>query len=93
VRLLFGSHYYPKGSLLEVDDPLDSARVALNRRKDADTALRSVEFKVLQNIAGEIHMDIPKQHSHLDSVGPTHQRSTLIELLVLISIIGPLVGR
>jgi hypothetical protein len=38
-------------------------------------------------------MDISRQYSHLDSVGSTHQRSTLIELLVLISIIGPLVGR
>jgi hypothetical protein len=38
-------------------------------------------------------MDISRQHSQLDSAGSTHQRSTLIELLVLISIIGPLVGR
>jgi hypothetical protein len=38
-------------------------------------------------------MDISSQHSQLDSVGSTHQRSTLIELLVLISIIGPVVGR
>jgi hypothetical protein len=38
-------------------------------------------------------MNISKQYSQLDTVDSTHQRSTLIELLVLISIIGPLVGR
>ncbi len=38
-------------------------------------------------------MNMSRQYSQLDSVGSTHERSTLIELLVLISIIGPLVGR
>jgi hypothetical protein len=38
-------------------------------------------------------MNISRQHSQLDSVSSTHERSTLIELLVLISIIGPLIGR
>ena len=38
-------------------------------------------------------MNVSKQRSQLDSVSSTHERNTLIELLVLISIIGPLVGR
>jgi hypothetical protein len=38
-------------------------------------------------------MDISRQHSELDSAGSTHERSTLIELLVLVSIIGPLIYR
>jgi hypothetical protein len=38
-------------------------------------------------------MDISRQHSQVDSVSSRGERSTLIELLVIISIIGPLVGR
>jgi hypothetical protein len=41
----------------------------------------------------KFYMDISRQYAQFDSVDSTHQRSTLIELLVLISIIGPLVGR
>jgi hypothetical protein len=47
----------------------------------------------LKALQEKFYMDISRQYAQLDSVDSTHQRSTLIELLVLISIIGPLVGR
>jgi hypothetical protein len=55
---------------------------------------RKFSEQISQESVGEIfHMNLSRQYSEPASDGPMGERRTLIELLVIISIIGVLVGR